>query len=63
VRVLEPNDQETDNLRLLDLAKQYGLRFVKCGTTCDFDDFTAHGLKQALGYAEGFDRARSQSQD
>jgi len=63
VRTIEPNDQETYNLRLLALAKRHGLGFVKSGSTYQFDDFTAHGLEQALGFAEGFDRAKSQRQD
>lgn len=47
-RTIEPDDQEIDTLRLLELAKKHGLRFVKSGTTFSFDDFTAHGLQQRL---------------
>ena len=46
-----------DTLRLNDLAKQYGLTFRRIRSTYIFDDFTAHGLRQALGYVEGYDRA------
>jgi hypothetical protein len=57
---MKNSDKETDTLRLNDLAKQHRLTFKRVGSTYIFDDFTAHGLRQALGYAEGFDRgARS----
>ena len=44
--------------RLHRLAKQHGLPFKKIGNTYKFLDVNAHGLDQAIGYAEGFDRAR-----
>jgi hypothetical protein len=50
-------EEETDTFRLNDLAKEHGLTFRRVGSTYKFDDFNAHGLRQALGYAEGFDRA------
>jgi hypothetical protein len=51
--------KESDTYRLNDLAKQHGLPFKRVGMIYSFEDFTAYGLDQALGYAEGFDRARS----
>lgn len=54
------NDKETDTLRLNDLAAQHGLAFRVVGSTYIFDEFTAHGLRQALGFVEGYDRAKSQ---
>jgi hypothetical protein len=51
-------DEETDTLRLHDVAKEHGLTFTQHGATFQFESFTAHGLKQALGFVEGFDRAR-----
>jgi hypothetical protein len=57
-QVLERSELETDIMRLNDLAKQHGLKFRRVGSTYTFDDFTAHGLKQALGFVEGFDRAK-----
>jgi hypothetical protein len=56
---MKNDDTDTDTLRLADLAKRYGLRFRRVGSTYQFDDFTAHGLKQALGFVEGYDRAAS----
>jgi hypothetical protein len=55
---LKEIEAESDTLRLHDLAEQYGLAFRQVGGTYRFDGYTAHGLPQALGYAEGFDRAR-----
>jgi hypothetical protein len=55
--VIQTSEKETDALRLNDLAKQYGLNFRRVGSTYKFEDFNAHGLRQALGFAEGFDRA------
>jgi hypothetical protein len=49
--------KERDKLRLNDLARQHGLTFKRFGSTYCFEDFTAHGLQQALGYVEGYDRA------
>ena len=51
--------KESDGYRLNDLAKQHGLTFKRTGMVYRFEDFTAYGLDQALGYAEGFDRAVS----
>jgi hypothetical protein len=52
-------DEESDTARLEDLAKLHGLTFKHVGSTYIFDDFNAHGVRQALGFAEGFDRARN----
>jgi hypothetical protein len=49
--------EETGALRLNDLARQHGLTFKRAGMVYRFEDFTAYGLDQALGYVEGFDRA------
>ena len=57
------DDKETDLLRLDSLAQQHGLTYKRVGRTYQFDDFTAHGLEQALGFAEGFDRAKMQLQN
>jgi hypothetical protein len=54
---MKNGDTDSDALRLNDLAKQYGLECRRVGSTYQFDDFTAHGLKQALGFVEGYDRA------
>ena len=51
------DSRETDILRLNDLAKQYGLAFRKARNTYTFEEFHARGLRQALGYVEGYDRA------
>ncbi len=49
--------KESDMARLNDLARQHGLAFKCVGMIYRFEDFTAYGLDQALGYVEGFDRA------
>ena len=49
--------KESDAARLNDLAQQYGLTFKRSGMVYRFEDYNAYGLDQALGYAEGFDRA------
>jgi hypothetical protein len=54
----QTGEEETDTYRLNDLAAQYGLTFKRVGNIYRFQDFNAHGLRQALGFAEGFDRAR-----
>jgi hypothetical protein len=54
-------DRDTDELRLQDLARAHDLTFKRKRSTYIFDEFTAHGLKQALGYVEGYDRAASQA--
>ena len=43
------NDRETDALRLTDLSQFHNLPFRKVGGTYMFEEFTARGLKQALG--------------
>jgi hypothetical protein len=71
MRVLESNELDTDLLRLKDLVRQHGLTYRTIGASYQFDDrvgaeafmdgdiFTARGLREALAFAEGFDRARS----
>jgi hypothetical protein len=49
--------KESDTARLNDLARQHGLPFERVGMIYIFEDFTAYGLDQALGYLEGYDRA------
>jgi hypothetical protein len=49
--------KESDNARQNDLARQHGLAFKRVGMIYRFEDYTAYGLDQALGYVEGFDRA------
>ena len=51
------DSEESDTARLNDLAKQHGLAFRRAGMIYRFEDYTAYGLDQALGYVEGFDRA------
>jgi hypothetical protein len=51
--------KESDTARLNDLAQQHGLGFRRVGMIYRFEDYTACGLGQALGYVEGFDRAVS----
>ncbi len=51
------DSRESDALRLEDLAREHGLTFKRVGMVYMFEDFNAYGLDQALGYAEGFDRA------
>lgn len=62
LKILQSNDRETDLMRLSDLAKQHGLKYRRVGRTYIFEEYTAHGLRQALGFAEGFDRAKWQVQ-
>ena len=59
IRVIKSDTKETDALRLNDLARIHNLPFKKAGTKYIFEDFTAGGLRQALGFAEGYDRATS----
>jgi len=71
---VESNEQDTDLLRLNDLAQQHGLSYRKVGTRYSFDDrlgtdafsdgciYTARGLREALAFAEGFDRAKAQAE-
>lgn len=61
VHLVKSNDQETDQLRLDDLVTEHGIAYQRIGNTYTFDDFTAHGLEQALGFAEGYDRAQRAS--
>ena len=49
------DSKETDELRLNNLSQQYALPFNRVRSTYIFEDFTAHGLRQALGFVEGFD--------
>ncbi len=51
--------RETDELRLADLADYHRLPYRRDRSTYVFEDFTAHGLRQALGYVEGYDRTMS----
>jgi hypothetical protein len=51
------DSKESDKARLNDLAEQHGLSFRQAGMVYRFEDYTAYGLDQALGYVEGFDRA------
>ncbi len=51
--------RETDELRLADLADRHRLPYLRERSTYVFEDFTAYGLRQALGYVEGYDRAMS----
>lgn len=52
------SELESDLMRLQDLVKEHGLTYQRVGSTYSFEDYTAHGLRQALGFAEGFDRAK-----
>lgn len=56
-RIKKSEFKESDTARLNDLAQQHGLTFKRIGMVYRFEDFTAYGLDQALGYVEGFDRA------
>jgi hypothetical protein len=49
--------KESDALRLEDLAKTHGLTIKRTGMVYRFEDYNAFGLDEALGYAEGYDRA------
>ncbi len=51
--------READELRLADLADYHRLPYRRDRSTYVFEGFTAHGLRQALGYVEGYDRAMS----
>jgi hypothetical protein len=55
--------KEQDAMRLDDLSQRLGLPFRKAGMIYRFEDFTAYGLDQALGYAEGYDRAIDRRED
>jgi len=69
MQVLESNELDTDLLRLNDLVRQHGLTCRANGESYQFDDrvgseafkdgyiYTARGLREALSFAEGFDRA------
>jgi hypothetical protein len=56
-KIIKHSFKESDTARLNDLAKEHSLTFRRTGMVYRFEDFTAYGLDQALGYAEGFDRA------
>ena len=71
VKTLKSNERETDALRLDGLARRHGLAYRKRGRNIyQFDDrtgadafsdgciFSARGLREALAFAEGFDRAK-----
>jgi len=72
VQFATSDDQDTDLMRLNDLVRQHGLSYRKAGASYQFDDragpeafedgciYTARGLREALAFAEGFDRAKSQ---
>jgi hypothetical protein len=72
LKALKSNDHETDLLRLNDLAKQHGLSYRRVGVAYYFDDavgekaftegfiYVARGSREALAFAEGFDRAKFQ---
>jgi hypothetical protein len=49
--------RETDALRLDDLSRLHDLPFQRKGNDYVFEEFVAHGLEQALGFVEGYDRA------
>jgi hypothetical protein len=53
-------EAEQDKMRLDDLVQRHGLPYVKRGSRYRFEEeeFTARGLREALAFAEGFDRAR-----
>jgi hypothetical protein len=63
------DSKETDLLRLEDLAQQHGFTYQKVAgqfyffndgiqhSANDVPDYTARGLREALAFAEGFDRA------
>jgi hypothetical protein len=67
----ESNEREADAQRLDELAQRHGLAYRKRGkNSYQFDDrtgedafsdgciFIARGLREALAFAEGFDRAK-----
>ena len=69
--MLKSSDQETDLLRLNDLVRQHGLVYRRHGRMLYyFDDrtsdhafsdgcvFIARGLREAVAFAEGYDRAK-----
>ena len=41
----------------INISTSAGLPFRRVGMVYRFEDFTAYGLDQALGYVEGYDRA------
>ena len=55
--ILKSDEQETDTLRLHDLSQLHDLPFKKVRSRYIFEEFIARGLKQALGFVEGYDRA------
>lgn len=56
-RIRKNEFKESDTARLNDLARQHGLAFKRSGMIYRFEDYTACGLDQALGYVEVFGRA------
>jgi hypothetical protein len=61
VKRIRKHEFKSDTARLNDLARQHGLPFKRVGMVYRFEDYTAYGLDQALGYVEGFDRAMAAS--
>jgi hypothetical protein len=55
---MRKSDKESDALRLEDLCRQHGLTCRRVRSTYFFEDFTAHGLRQAVGYVEGYDQCQ-----
>lgn len=72
LHVIESNELDSNLLRLRDLVQKHRLSYRFVGGTYYFDDrigatafadgciYTARGLREALAFAEGFDRAKSQ---
>ena len=60
LRVVGSTEAEQDQMRLDDLVQQYGLSCRATGKRFRFEEeeFTARNLREALAFAEGFDRAR-----
>lgn len=65
IRSIEENEARSppphEGTAAYDFGKKYGLLFRQFGNTYKFLDFNAHGLEQALGYVEGFDRGMAAS--
>lgn len=57
VKVLATPVKETDALQLEYLSRRHNLPFKKVRSRYVFEDYTARGLKEALGFVEGYDRA------
>jgi hypothetical protein len=61
VKVLATPVKETDALRLEDLSRLHNLPFRKVRSRYIFEDYTARGLREALGFVERYDRAMAAS--